>query len=141
MATTTAAPRTYLDRAGLLAIPDRIVEELHVPEWSAWVRVASWDGATRWRIIQLWPREGGRADNNLLALVASVSLVNEAGARLFTDADVAALALKNARALDRIFTVALRLNGLSEGAVDALGKDSAPSPNGGSTSPSPPNSG
>jgi hypothetical protein len=116
-------------------VPDRVVEDVWIPEWSAYVRVSGWDGTTRWRIVQAWPRGGnGHPDTNLLALVAAVSLVDAAGTRLFTDADVPALAQKNARALDRVFAVALRLNGLDTTAVDTLGKDSAPAVNGGSTS-------
>jgi hypothetical protein len=136
----SAEAKHYLDRAGVLEFADRVIEELYIPEWQAHVRLATWDGATRWRVIQLWPAPGvpgrERPDLNLLALVASVSLVDADGRRLFSDEDVAALATKNARALDRIFSAALRLNGLDQASVDALGKDSAPSPNGASTSTS-----
>jgi hypothetical protein len=138
----THAPKVYLDREGLLALADRVIEELHVPEWHAYVRVGSWDGTTRWKVIRAWPSgAGATSDLNLLALVAAYSLVDEDGVLLYTERDIPALARKNARALDRIMTVALRINGLEAGAVDALGKGSAPAENGASTSSSLPISG
>jgi hypothetical protein len=125
--------RNFLGRRDLLALADRAVEELEIPEWSTWVRVKAWDGATRWRVLQAWPQSRERREN-LWALVAALSLVDEEGERLFTDADLGELAKKNARALDRIFTVALRLNGLEPGARESLGNDSRPMQNGDSTS-------
>ena len=125
--------RNFLGRRDLLALADRAVEELEVPEWATWVRVRAWDGATRWRVLQAWPQARERREN-LWALVAALSLVDEHGERLFSDEDLPDLAKKNARALDRIFTVALRLNGLDTGARDTLGNDSRPTQNGDSTS-------
>jgi hypothetical protein len=142
MSAAPATQKVFLDREGLLALADRVIEEVQIPEWHAYVRIGSWDGATRWKVIRVWPSGGtASADLNLLAFVAVYSLVDEAGALLYTEQDIPALARKNARALDRIMTVALRINGLDAGAVDALGKDSAPAGNGASISSSPPTSG
>jgi hypothetical protein len=131
--------RHFLDADGLLALDDRVIQEVEIPEWRGWVRVAAWDGATRWMVIRRWPTgtSAGSADLNLLALIAVYSLVDADGDRLYDEADIPKLARKNARALDRIMTAALRLNGLDAGAVDALGKDSGQAVNGVSTSSSP----
>jgi hypothetical protein len=129
--------RRFPDRAAILAARDRVVEEIELPEWGGWFRVQGWDGHTRWRILQQWPSPGQRSSVNLWALVACLSLVDAQDKRLFSDEDVGELAKKNARALDKIFQVALRLNGLDARAGDTLGKDSAPTPNGASTSTSP----
>jgi len=40
------------------------------------------------------------------------------GDRLFADADIAALGSKSAKALDRVFAVAQRLNGIGSDQVD-----------------------
>jgi hypothetical protein len=145
---TAVGERVFLDRAAVLVVADRVVEELFIPEWQGWVRVGSWDGLTRWRVIQSWtanPSANGRPDTNLLAVVAQASLVGEDGAEQYALGDVPALARKNAKALDRILTVALRINGLDASAVADLGKDSAPTPtpagNGASTSSLPSTSG
>jgi hypothetical protein len=129
--------RHFPDRAAILAARDRVVEEIELPEWGGWFRVQGWDGHTRWRILQQWPTPGQRTGVNLWALVACVSLVDGQDKRMFSDEDVGELAQKNARALDKIFQTALRLNGLDARAGDTLGKDSAPTPNGASTSTSP----
>jgi hypothetical protein len=59
-------------------------------------------------------REGerdGRMENVRARLVA-LTLCDESGARLFEDGEIAALGRKSARALDRVFAVAQRLNGI-----------------------------
>ncbi len=128
--------RQFAARDAILAAPDRAIEELEIPEWGTWVRVQAWDGATRWKVLQGWPRDG-RPTVNHWALVAMYSVVDETGERLFGDGDLDELTRKSARALDRIFTTALRLNGLDQGAPERLGKDSASTANGASTSSSP----
>jgi hypothetical protein len=42
--------------------------------------------------------------------------------RLFTDAEVAELGNKSAKALDRVFTIAQRINGIGTDAVDTAKK-------------------
>ena len=51
--------------------------------------------------------------DNVRARFAVLTLVDDKGARLFTDADAKVLGEKSAAALDRVFAVAQRLNGFS----------------------------
>ncbi len=53
------------------------------------------------------------------------SIVDEAGKRIFGDGDIKALSGKSAAVLDRLFTVASRLSGMSQDDVDELAKNSA----------------
>jgi hypothetical protein len=132
--------RRPLDRAEIEALDDHKVELCEIPEWgNAIVRVGSWTGAVRWRVLRDWQDE--RRHTNLLALVAAVSLVDDAGKRLFSDEDIPMLADKHAGALQRIFDTALRLNGLTQERVSGLGKDSSTTTSAVSPSDSPLSSG
>ena len=51
-------------------------------------------------------------------------MVDEAGERLFSNDDVVALGKKNASALDKVFAIAQKLNGLSAADVEELEKNS-----------------
>jgi hypothetical protein len=57
---------------------------------------------------------------NVRARLVSLSTVDENGERLFSDADVVALGGKSAAALERVFTVAMRLSGLTPDDVKDL---------------------
>lgn len=65
---------------------------------------------------------------NIRAKLAALAICDESGQRLFTDADIQALAKKSAAALDRVFTVAQRLSGLTDGDVEELAKNSESAP-------------
>jgi len=57
---------------------------------------------------------------NLRARLVALSVVDDKGTRIFTDDDVKALGKKSAKALDRVFSVAQRLNGIGESDVEEL---------------------
>ena len=59
---------------------------------------------------------------NIRAKLASMSICDESGKRIFTDADMAQLSGKSAVALQRVFEVARRLSGLGDGDVEELTK-------------------
>jgi hypothetical protein len=51
-----------------------------------------------------------------------LTVCDASGERLFADSDIALLGRKSARALDRVFSVAQRLNGIGAEQVDAAKK-------------------
>jgi len=61
---------------------------------------------------------------NLRSRLVVLCAVNESGDRIFSDDDAEALGRKNAAAVDIVFSVAQKLNGLSENDVDDLVKNS-----------------
>ena len=63
----------------------------------------------------------GRMEN-VRARLVSLTLCNEAGTRIFDDSEIVALGAKSARALDRVFSVAQRLNGIGVDQADAAKK-------------------
>jgi hypothetical protein len=82
-------------------------------------------------------REAGM-NENLRAFYVWLCAVNPAGERLFDNVEqVAVLGRKSARPIERIFTETLKLNDLSEQAVESEAKNSAGEGSDTSSSPSP----
>jgi hypothetical protein len=143
-----SSSRKLLTRDEILnqqGLPRELVE---VPEWGGEVLVQGLTGKQRDEFelsLSNIAEKGAdpkklqyRLDNTRAKLVA-ISCIDEGGALLFTQADVTALGGKSAAALDRLFSVAQRLSGISQEDVaklkEGLGKD--PSGDSGSNSPSP----
>lgn len=110
----------------ILAADDRPTDTVQTPEWGedAFVLVRSLSAAERDRFEQSMINERGKAKdanlNNIRARFASLCVVDEDGARMFTDKEAAELGEKSAAVLDRIFGAAQRLNGMSADDVDEL---------------------
>jgi len=132
-----------LTRDQILGAPDLPTETVPVPEWGGDVVVAALTGAERdelektftsqrepvnraerraWRSDgkRLPPEAAPAAPVGLRALVAAFAIRGGDGARLFTVADVQALAGKSAAALDRVFAVACRLSGITQNDQEEL---------------------
>ncbi len=110
-----------LSKENILAANDLPLECITVPEWGGEVMVRTMTGADRDAFEASLIGKEGRMEN-VRARLVSLTLCDAAGARLFTDAEVATLGNKSARALDRVFTVAQRINGIGTDAVDAAKK-------------------
>jgi len=121
-----------LSRSDILAFSDLPTEDVAVPEWSGSVRVRTLSGAERdaFEAASLQARGKDRTVNlaNLRARLCVLCLVDEQGARLFSDLDAEALGRKSAKALARVYDVAARLNGLTEADAEELAKNSASGP-------------
>lgn len=127
-----------LTKAEIVGKVDIRTEIVEVPEWGGAVAVRELTGAERDAFeasLMKTDAEGKRtADlSNMRAKLCAVCMVDgETGDRLFSDAELGELANKSAVALNRVFAVAQRLNGM--GAVEDVEKNSAPAPSGSSTS-------
>lgn len=129
-----------LSKEQILAAADVRYEEVAVPEWGGSVRVRTMTGEQRDAYEQ--SLFAGRAEDggtiaNVRARLAAYSLVDEAGALLFTEAEVALLGAKSSAALDRVVEASRRVSALSQEDIDALGKPSPATAAGDSTSSSP----
>jgi hypothetical protein len=122
------AAKKFLTKAEILAKDDLKTEDLFVPEWDAWVKVRTLNASERdWFEASTVQRNGKKVTTNLQnirARLCLLCLVGEDGKRLFEQEDEFPLGGKSASALDRIFTVAQRLNGLRDEDVDELAKNS-----------------
>jgi len=119
------ASKKYLDRAAILAQDDLKYEDVLIPEWGgAWVRVRSMSASERDRFeagtVQRNGREVTTNLENIRARLCIMCLVDENGERLFDETDTYPLGGKAAAALQRVFEVAQRLNGLREEDVNEL---------------------
>ena len=110
-----------LSKDAILAADDLPRETVNVPEWGGEVLVRTMSGTDRDAFEASLLEKDGRMENVRARLVA-LTLCDAQGDRLFNDSEIAALGRKSARALDRVFAVAQRLNGIGVEQVDAAKK-------------------
>lgn len=115
--TTTSAPK-LLGRDAILTADDLPFEDVDCPEWGGTVRIGSVSGAVRDDFEASIRKTAGKdqeaATKNLRARFVAACAIDEKGARIFADDDAHKLGMKSAKALDRCFTVASKLNGMSQ---------------------------
>lgn len=116
-----------LSREAILEAKDIETKEVEVPEWGGSVLVKGLGGAQRNAYEQsLIKGQGKNAKMNLdnaMAKLVALTVVDEKGKPLFSQADVEALGRKSGKALARVYAVASELSGLTEDDVDALTKN------------------
>jgi hypothetical protein len=114
----------FLTKDQIFAAEDREFDEVPCPEWGGDVRLASISGRQRdeYENSLIEQRGNDRKMNlrNARAKLIVLCAVDENGSRLFTPDDLAALGRKNAKPLDRLFTAAQKLAGLSDEDVTKL---------------------
>ena len=131
---------SLLSKTAILAAQDLQTEDVEVPEWGGAVRVRSFTGRERDAFEASMVRGEGRDRKvdltNMRARLVGLTVIDETGQRLFTDEEVDLLGAKSGAALDRVFAVAQKLNGLSGADVEELSKNSSGVPSAVSTSAS-----
>ena len=127
-----------LTRDTILAAKDINVERVDVPEWDGFVHVRTLTGEERDSFEQraVNARHGDRIDlRGLKAHLVALALCDKDGNRIIeTPEQVKQLGQKSAAALDRLFTVAQRMAGLSDEDVQELSDNFQDRPNGSSGS-------
>jgi hypothetical protein len=120
---------SLLSKTAILAANDLKSEDIEVPEWGGAVRVRSFTGRERDAFEASMVRGDGRDRKvdltNMRARLVGLTVIDETGQRLFTDEEVDLLGAKSGAALDRVFAVAQKLNGLSGADVEELSKNSS----------------
>lgn len=133
-----------LTRDDILKADDIKTERVEVPEWGGTVIVKSLTGRQRdeFEGSMIEQRRGKAVMNtaNMRAKLVAWACVDESGERLFTNADITDLGEHNAAPVNRIYTVAAKLSGLSDDDVDEMVGKSEGSRGSSSSSPSPSNS-
>lgn len=118
---------SLLSKAAILGAVDLKTEDVAVPAWGGTVRIRTMTGQERDEFrasIATVEGESGVPIGKFSAALLVAACVDESGVRLFTSADMAALQSKSAASLDAPAAVAMRLNGLGAGAVEAAEKNS-----------------
>jgi hypothetical protein len=130
-------------REQILGAADLRIEKVNVSEWGVNVFVRSWTGTQRdawekdWRD---WREKQNGNDNDFRkfhAVLCIHSLVDEAGALIFTMADVQALSEKSARAIGTVARKSMRINGVGSDEAEELIKNSGGGPSAATGSDSP----
>ncbi len=106
-------------RESILTADDLPRKPLTIPEWGVTVYVRTMTGSQRDAFEAAQIKDPYR---DIRARMATYTVCDESGALLFTEADIPSLGAKSVRALDKIFALACRLNGVSKEDVDELKK-------------------
>lgn len=113
-----------LDLQAILGAKDIVTEDVEVPEWGGTVRVTGLNGLERDQFESTLVEQKGKKTRvdlrNARARLVSMTVVDEAGKRVFSPDHVGILGTKSAAALDRVYTVAARLSGLTDEDMDEL---------------------
>ena len=109
-------------------IDDNEQEAVHVPEWDVTVFVRGLTARERDRFEASVVVGSGKDTKvkmeNARARLVVMSTYDEDGKKVFSTDDIGWLGEKSARALERIFKVAMRLSGLTEEDMEELEKNS-----------------
>lgn len=115
---------SLLTKDQILNAEDNKTEVVEVPEWNGSVKVATMSGFSRDRLeASIVGSNGGQNLTNLRAKYVAATLVDDKGELLFSESDVAKLGKKSGAALDRVFSVAQRLNHITDADVEELAKN------------------
>jgi hypothetical protein len=116
-----------LSKMQILQAVDLPTEEVEVAEWGGSVLVRGMSGIERdafeASVVSMKGKESQVDMKNIRAKLCAHCLVDDEGKLLFDESEVLALGRKSAAALDRIFTVAQRLSGISKADVEELTKN------------------
>lgn len=115
-----------LSRTAILAAEDLDRKVVTVPEWGGEVIVQELTGDARDefdKFLMQCRQEDGIDTRGIKAKLVSLSVVDEDGNPIFTEADVQALGRKSAAALKRVADEAQRLSGLGDDAVEEAAKN------------------
>lgn len=118
---------TLLSRDAILNAEDRQTVDVPCPEWGGTVRIRSISGTQRDAFEQSCMVGKGKDrtvnTRNARAKLVLLCAVDETGARLFSDADLSALGKKNSKPLDRLFSEAQKLCGITDEDMSELTED------------------
>jgi len=117
-----------LNREGILSVTDVKFEDVTVPEWGGeTVRLKCMTGAERDEYESLlydFSESGVKMKrDNYRAKLLVFTIVDEQMNRVFSVKDVGELSTKSAKAIDRLFTIAQKLNGLSKEEIEKIEKN------------------
>lgn len=117
-----------LSKEQILAAHDLATEDVDVSEWGGAVRLRLLTGTERARFEDevLDARSKGKELPRFKLKLLALCLVDDAGNRLFTDAELDALGKKSAKVIEVLFDACRRMNGLAQDAVEEEEKNSAP---------------
>jgi|TARA_R100000734_G_C3316578_1_gene109134 hypothetical protein len=110
-----------LDRDAILNVVDLKPEVVEVPEWGGSLYIRMLTASERDKFEASCVGTGKKQNlTNIRARLVVLCACDEAGERLFTDADAEALGRKSAAAVDKVFGACSKLNGFSSQDIEDL---------------------
>jgi len=110
-----------LNKSDILKAQDLKTESVKVPEWGGEVIIRTMTGSERDSYEQRIVRGNQKNEYiDIRATFLSLTIIDDKGERLFDEQDIKALGGKSAAALDRLFEVAQKLNGLRNDDIEEL---------------------
>jgi hypothetical protein len=107
-----------LTKEQILKADDLKIEVIDIPEWGGSVNVKTMTGTQRDAFEQSIVEKKGKTNlANIRARLCAVTIVDDNGNRIVE------LGKKSAAALDRVFSVAQKLNGFGDKDIEELGKN------------------
>lgn len=133
-----------LNKEQIIAANDITTEVVSAKEWGGDVIIKVMTGSERdafeASVFEQKGKDLQRNLNNLRAKLVARCLVGEDGNRLFNDKEIDLVGRKSAKVLDKLYEVAVKLNGIGAKEIEELTKNSGSEENAGSASSSPENS-
>ena len=116
-----------LTRESILEAKDLQTQSIQVPEWGGEVLVKTMTGKERDAFeMEAYTVKGKSVEanrENFRARILLHTLADAEGKRLFSAEDLEALGSKSGKVLDRLFGIAMKLNGLSQTDMEELTKN------------------
>lgn len=123
---------TFLSKTQIFALDDSVTEAIWVPAWNGYVKVRGLTAAERDKYeSEMLEGKGKNSRINLSNARAKLLVLccrNEDGSRMFSSAEMSALANKSAAALEPLFDAARRLSAMSEEDIEELTGNSETGP-------------
>lgn len=124
------------NKSAILGAPHLKTETVNVPEWGEGVSVivSEMSGLSR---DAFYAKKDAKKDLSISESQAALliaTVVDETGAPVLDEADVDSLRAQSSAAMDRLVTVAVRINGLNAGATEDAVKNSGAAQSGDSGS-------
>jgi hypothetical protein len=115
-------------REQILEMQDLPLTEVKIKEWGTTVYVRGMSAAERDKfesdMFDVTGKDVKVKRDNLRAKLVALCVCDLDGNRLFKDEDIPALGKKNARAVDKLFTIAQKLSGIGANDVEEMVKNS-----------------
>ena len=111
-----------LSKEDILNASDIDYVEVAVPEWGGIVRVSTITGQAKDKLEMALSGKNSSLDN-VRARIIALCVVDDNDALMFSDADVVKLGKKSAKALERVFQAAQKLNAIGDAEVESLAKN------------------
>ena len=112
-----------LTKDAILASKDFTLKEVEVPEWGGSIFIGTMTGKERDNLESAFVNAKDGDNSNLLNLrakIVAITACDPEGVRLFTLDDIEALGGKSSLVLDRLFTIAQQVNGMSGKDVEGI---------------------